>query len=92
MGGEQAAKVLLQIEVASLKAKGEKITPEREAEMLKAMTDRYNSQTTPQYAAARLWLDAIIDPADTRTWISMGIEAAEQAPAEKAYNVGVIQT
>ena len=92
MGGEQAAKVLLQIEVASLKAKGEKITPEREAEMLKDMTDRYDSQTTPQYAAARLWLDAIIDPADTRTWISMGIEAAEQAPAEKAYNVGVIQT
>ena len=92
MGGEQAAKVLLQIEVASLKAKGEEITPEKEAELLKEMTDRYNSQTTPQYAAARLWLDAIIDPADTRTWISMGIEAAEQAPAERAYNVGVIQT
>ena len=92
MGGSQAAKVLVQIEVASLKAKGEEITPEREAELFNRIKDRYDSQTTPYYAAARLWLDAIIDPLDTRKWISMGIEAANHAPITKKYNVGVIQT
>lgn len=92
MGGAQAAKVLLQIEVASLKAKGEKITPEKEEKLLKEMTDRYTKQTTPYYAAARLWLDAIIDPRETRKVISMGIEAANNAPAQKKYNVGAIQT
>jgi acetyl-CoA carboxylase carboxyltransferase component len=92
MGGAQAAKVLLQIEVASLKAKGEEITKEREDELFNKIKDRYDSQISPYYAAARLWLDAIIDPADTRKWISMGIEAASNSPAEKAYNVGVIQT
>jgi 3-methylcrotonyl-CoA carboxylase beta subunit len=92
MGGAQAAKVLVQIEVASLKAKGEEITPEREAELFNKIKDRYDSQTTPYYAAARLWLDAIIDPLETRKWISMGIEAADHAPITKKYNVGVIQT
>jgi acetyl-CoA carboxylase carboxyltransferase component len=92
MGGAQAAKVLLQIEVASLKAKGEEITKEREDELYNKIKDRYDSQISPYYAAARLWLDAIIDPADTRKWISMGLEAASNAPAERAYNVGVIQT
>lgn len=92
MGGAQAAKVLVQIEVASLKAKGEVITPEREAELYNKMKDRYDSQTTPYYAAARLWVDAIINPVDTRKWISMGIEMANLAPITKAYNVGVIQT
>lgn len=92
MGGSQAAKVLVQIEVASLKAKGEEITPEREAELFNKIKDRYDSQTTPYYAAARLWLDAIIDPLDTRKWISMGIEAANHAPVTRKYNVGVIQT
>lgn len=92
MGGAQAAKVLLQIEVASMKAKGEEITKEREEELFNKIKDRYDHQTTPYYAASRLWMDAIIDPLDTRTWISMGIEAANQAPAEKPYNVGVIQT
>jgi acetyl-CoA carboxylase carboxyltransferase component len=92
MGGAQAAKVLLQIEVASLKAKGEEITKEREDELYNKIKDRYDSQISPYYAAARLWLDAIIDPADTRKWISMGIEAANNSPAERAYNVGVIQT
>jgi acetyl-CoA carboxylase carboxyltransferase component len=92
MGGEQAAKVLLQIEVSSLKAKGEVITPEAEADLLKTMTDRYNSQTTPYYAASRLWVDAIIDPLKTREWISVGIEAANNAPITKRFNVGVIQT
>jgi acetyl-CoA carboxylase carboxyltransferase component len=92
MGGAQAAKVLVQIEVASLKAKGELITPEKEAELYNRTKDRYDSQTTPYYAAARLWVDAIINPLDTRKWISMGIEMANNAPITKAYNVGVIQT
>ena len=92
MGGSQAAKTLMQIQAAGLKAKGEEITPEKEAELLKQITDRYNSQTTPYYAAARLWVDGIIDPLETRKVISMGIEAANHAPIEKAFNVGIIQT
>ncbi|RZK79568.1 MAG: acyl-CoA carboxylase subunit beta [Pedobacter sp.] len=92
MGGAQAAKVLLQIQQASLKAKGEVITPEKESEMLKEVTDKYNSQTTPYYAASRLWVDGIIDPLETRKVISMGIEAANQSPIKKQFNVGVIQT
>jgi 3-methylcrotonyl-CoA carboxylase beta subunit len=92
MGGSQAAKVLVQIEVATLKAKGEKITPEKEEELFNKIKSRYDHQTTPYYAAARLWLDAIIDPAETRKVISMGIEMANQSPAEKPYNVGVLQT
>jgi 3-methylcrotonyl-CoA carboxylase beta subunit len=92
MGGSQAAKVLLQIQEASLKAKGETITPEKEAELLKEITDRYNSQTTPYYAASRLWVDGIINPTETRKVIAMGIEAANQSPIKKAFNVGIIQT
>ncbi|HXB42156.1 MAG TPA: carboxyl transferase domain-containing protein [Bacteroidia bacterium] len=92
MGGAQAAKVLVQIEVASLKAKGEEITPEKEAELYNKIKNRYDAQTSPYYAASRLWLDAIIDPADTRKWVSLGIEAANHAPITKRYNVGVIQT
>jgi len=92
MGGAQAAKVLLQIEVASLKAKGEVITKEKEDELYNKIKDRYDVQTSPYYAAARLWLDAVIDPVDTRKWLSMGIEAASKAPSKSQYNVGVIQT
>lgn len=92
MGGAQAAKVLVQIEVASLSAKGEEITPEKEAELFNKIKDRYDTQTTPYYAASRLWLDAIIDPLETRKVISMGIEMANHAPITKAYNVGVLQT
>ncbi len=92
MGGSQAAKVLLQIQEASLKAKGETITKEKEDELLKEITDRYNSQTTPYYAASRLWVDGIIDPLETRKVISMGIEAANQSPIEKQFNVGILQT
>lgn len=92
MGGGQAAKTLLQIQEASLKAKGEEIDSAKEAELLKQITDKYNSQTTPYYAAARLWVDGIIDPLETRKVISMGIDAANHAPIEKAFNVGVIQT
>ncbi|MEM9053214.1 MAG: carboxyl transferase domain-containing protein, partial [Bacteroidota bacterium] len=92
MGGEQAAKVLLSIEVASQKAKGKEITKEKEKELFDKIKNRYDEQTKPQYAAARLWLDAIIDPAETRMHIAMGIEAANNAPAERPYNVGVLQT
>ena len=92
MGGSAAAEVLLQIEVASLKAKGEKITEKKENEILNTIKDRYDSQTSPYYAASRLWIDAIIDPIDTRKVISMGIEMANNKKAEKPYNVGVIQT
>jgi 3-methylcrotonyl-CoA carboxylase beta subunit len=92
MGGAQAAKVLVQMQSAGLKAKGEAVDQQKEDELLKQTTDRYNSQTTPYYAAARLWVDGIIDPLETRKVISMGIEAANHAPIEKAFNVGIIQT
>jgi len=92
MGGSAAAKVLVQIEVASLKKKGETITPEREKELFEKIKNRYDDQTSPYYAASRLWIDAIIDPIDTRKIISMGIEMANNKKAEKPYNVGVIQT
>ncbi len=91
MGGAQAAKVLLQIEASSLKARGEELTPEKEAELFDKIKAKYDAQTSPYYAAARLWTDAIIDPLDTRKWISMGIEAANHAPIEKQFNLGVIQ-
>jgi acetyl-CoA carboxylase carboxyltransferase component len=91
MGGSQAANVLLQIQVSAMKSKGKTISEEDKKEMLKKIMDRYSSQLSPYYAAARLWVDAIIDPMDTRQWISMGIEAANQAPITKQYNVGVIQ-
>ena len=92
MGGTQAAKVLVQIEVASLKKKGETITPAKEKEMFDKIKNKYDSQINPYYAAARLWIDAIIDPLDTRKVISMGIEAANHAPITERYNVGAIQT
>ena len=91
MGGEQAAKVLLQIETASLKKKGEKISEKKEQEILQSIQERYDAQTSPYYAAARLWTDAVINPLDTRKWISMGIEAANHAPIEKQFNLGIIQ-
>jgi 3-methylcrotonyl-CoA carboxylase beta subunit len=91
MSGAAAAKTLLQIRVASLKAQGKTIGKEEEENLLKEITDRYNDQLSPYYAASRLWVDAVIDPAETRKWISMGIEAANNAPVEK-FNVGVIQT
>ena len=92
MGGTQAAQVLLQIEKASLAKKGEEITPEKEEELLGTITKRYDDQTDPVYAAARLWVDAIVDPEHTRTWISMGIEASNNAPAPAPFRPGVMQT
>lgn len=91
MGGVQAAKVLLQIETATLKRKGETLSPEREQELLENIQKKYDEQTSPYYAAAHLWVDAIIDPLDTRQWISMGIEAANGAPLKKTFNMGVLQ-
>ena len=92
MGGEQAAKTMTQIQVSALKSKGKEITPEAEAEILKSIMDKYEHQTTAYYAASKLWTDAIIDPLETRTVISVGIEAANHAPITKRFNVGVIQT
>jgi len=92
MSGSAAAKTLLQIEVATLKGKGEEITPQREAEIFNNIKNRYDEQISPYYAASRLWIDAIIDPAKTREFISMGIAMANQSPVNKRYNVGVIQT
>ena len=91
MSGNSAAKVLLQIETASLKKKGETITSKKEAELFDQIKSRYDEQVSPYYSAARLWTDAVIEPTDTRDWISMGIEAANHAPIEKTFNVGVIQ-
>jgi acetyl-CoA carboxylase carboxyltransferase component len=91
MGGEQAAKVMLQIEKASLEAKGEKITPEAEKELLDKIIARYEKQLSPYYAASRIWLDGIIDPIETRKVISEGIAMANHAPV-KPFNVGVLQT
>jgi acetyl-CoA carboxylase carboxyltransferase component len=92
MSGKSAANTLLQIQMASMKAKGQTISPEEQASLLEEITKRYENQTSPYYAAARLWVDGIIDPLETRRIISMGIEAANHAPIEKRYNVGVIQT
>lgn len=91
MGGEQASKVLLQIETASLKNKGEEITKEKEQKILEHIQQKYDTQTSPYYAAAHLWTDGIINPLDTRKWIGMGIEAANHAPIEKQFNLGIIQ-
>lgn len=91
MSGNSAAKVLLQIETASLKKRGEKITKEKEDELFNKIKSRYDDQVSPYYAASRIWTDGVIDPLDTRTWISMGIEAANHAPIEKPFNMGVLQ-
>lgn len=91
MSGATAAKTLLQVQTATLKAKGEIITPEQEEKLLKEITDRYNEELSPYYAAARLWVDGIIDPVETRNIISTGIQAADQAPIEKQFNVGIMQ-
>lgn len=91
MGGTQAAKVLAQIQESTLKKQGKEITEEEHQEILDTISKRYQKQTEPTYAAARLWTDAIIDPTDTRKWISMGIEAADHAPVTEKFNLGVIQ-
>jgi acetyl-CoA carboxylase carboxyltransferase component len=92
MGGEQAAKTLMQIQTAGRKASGEGPDEKKQEALLKEITERYEEQTTPFYAAARLWVDGIIDPLKTRELVSMGIEAANQSPIVKKFNVGIIQT
>jgi acetyl-CoA carboxylase carboxyltransferase component len=91
MSGAAAAKTLLQIRVSTLKGQGKTISQEEEDKLLKEITDRYNEQLSPYYAASRLWVDAVIDPLETRHFISCGIEAANHAPLER-FNPGVIQT
>jgi acetyl-CoA carboxylase carboxyltransferase component len=92
MGGDQAAKTLMQIQVASMHAKGETITAEKEQELLQAVKQKYDEQTSPYYAASRLWIDEIIDPLHTRRVIASGIEAANHNPEIPAFKTGVIQT
>lgn len=91
MSGNSAAKVLLQIEKSSLEKQGEKFTKEKEEVLYNKIKNRYDKQVSPYYAAARIWTDAIINPLDTRTWLSMGIEAANHAPIEKKFNLGLLQ-
>lgn len=91
MGGAQAAKVLAQIQESTLKKQGKEITEEEHNEILDTISRKYQKQTEATYAAARLWTDAIINPVDTRKWISMGIEAADHAPITEKFNLGVIQ-
>jgi 3-methylcrotonyl-CoA carboxylase beta subunit len=91
MGGEQAAKTLLQIQVASMKAKGKEVSTEEEKKLLNEIKDKYEKQTTIYYAAARLWVDAIIDPLETRKLISEGIHAANNNPEMKQFKTGVFQ-
>jgi acetyl-CoA carboxylase carboxyltransferase component len=92
MSGASAAKTLLQIEIASRKAKGEEISEEDQQKILDTIIQRYDNQTSPFYAASRLWVDDVIDPLDTRRLISMGIEAASMNPVTEAYKTGVIRT
>jgi acetyl-CoA carboxylase carboxyltransferase component len=91
MGGTQAAKVLTQIQVSSLEAKGHKPDPEGEKALFEQIKSRYDEQTSPYYAAARLWVDAIIDPRDTRDFISKALQVADHAPIEP-FNTGILQT
>ena len=91
MGGKQAAKVLLQIEKSKLKKEGKKIDPKKEKDLLKGIKSRYDKQTQAYYAAARLWTDALIDPIETRKWIGLGIAAANHAPIQKKFNMGILQ-
>ena len=92
MGGEQAAKVLLQIKKSTLKKQGKKITKEEEEKILSEIIKKCDLQTTSYFAASRLWVDAIIDPTETRKVISLGIDAANNSPIKKKYNTGVLQT
>jgi acetyl-CoA carboxylase carboxyltransferase component len=91
MGGGQAANTLLQIQVAAMKAKGKEVSAEDEKKLLDEIKGRYEKQTSSFYAAARLWVDAIIDPVETRMLISEGIAAANQNPNMDAMKVGVFQ-
>jgi acetyl-CoA carboxylase carboxyltransferase component len=92
MGGTQASKVLKQIKVRQLEKQGKELSEEDEEELLSTIQDRYEEQTTPYYAAGRLWVDALIDPVDTRDWLSRGLDVADHNPTLERFNPGVIQT
>jgi acetyl-CoA carboxylase carboxyltransferase component len=92
MGGQQASKVLKQIRVRQLEKQGEELSDEEEQELLSRIQDRYEEQTTPYYAAARLWVDALIDPVDTRSWLSTGLDMVDHNPELERFNPGVLQT
>jgi acetyl-CoA carboxylase carboxyltransferase component len=92
MGGQQASKVLKQIRVRQLEKKGEELSEDEEQALLSRIQDRYEEQTTPYYAAARLWVDALIDPVDTRSWLARGLDVADHNPTLERFNPGVIQT
>ena len=91
MGGEQAGNVLLQIQKSAAKKKGEKVETKKEEQLLNEIKEKYDAQTTPIYAAARMWIDAVIDPSKTRKWISMGLALADHAPIEKKFSMGILQ-
>ena len=91
MGGEQAGNVLLQIQKSAAKKKGEKVETKKEEQLLNEIKEKYDTQTTPTYAAARMWIDAVIDPTNTRKWISMGLALADHAPIEKKFSMGILQ-
>jgi len=91
MGGEQAARTLLDLKIAQLKKSGKAITPADEAELLKRIRESYTEQTDPRYAAARLWVDGLIEPSDTREWLSVGLEMAAQNPQIEEFKTGVLQ-
>jgi acetyl-CoA carboxylase carboxyltransferase component len=92
MGGTQASKVLKQIKVRQLEKQGKELSEEDEQKLLAEIEDRYEEQTSPYYAAARLWVDELIDPVDTREWLSLGIEMADHNPEMERFNPGVLQT
>ena len=92
MGGAQAAKVLLQIQVSAKKKKGEIVTEAQEAKLLQDIQAKYDKQTTPYYAAARLWVDEIIDPTATRETLSLGISMANYGKMDEQYSTGALQT
>ena len=92
MGGAQAAKTLLQIRKAALQRSGTKLTESEEATMLKEIQERYDRQSSPYYAAARMWVDEVIPPHHTRSWISRGLEVADLNPEITVFNPGIIQT
>jgi len=92
MGGTQAAKVLTQIRVSSLEKQGKEITEEEEQEIMKEISERYEHQTDVRYAAARLWVDGIINPIETRDRISHSIKCANHNPEIPEFKTGVMQT
>ena len=91
MGGSQAANVLLQIEKSAAKKAGVKVDDKKEEALRKKISNDYDDKTDISYAASRLWVDAVIDPAETRSWISMGIDIANHAPSSEKFNMGVLQ-